>query len=308
MKKNKILVIYFSTIALSILLAYALFLVSPANVENQSVQTIVVEPGQGFRSVVEELRSAGVIRSRKAFLVYAALSGSAHRFKAGEYLIKPSLSTPEILRLLVSGPPPVLATIVEGATLKEIDELLTRLEVFPTGSLIKLKPSQFVAEYPFLKNARSLEGFLFPDTYHFTRKSEPIAVAKKFLDNFNKKAQQLLSTKNQLPITNYQLLILASLIEKEVSSHNDRLLVSGVLYNRLRISMPLQVDVELWTYQNYGLPPEPIANPGLSAIQAALNPASTKYLYYLSDPKTQKTIFSETLDEHNENKWQYLKK
>ena len=112
-----------------------------------------------------------------------------------------------------------------------------------------------------------------------------------------------LSLHDALPI-----LILASLIEKEVPFHADRLMVSGILRKRLAIGMALQVDSAPETYQSQGLPREPITNPGLDAIFAAANPRSSPYLYYLSDPKTKKTIFAENFEQHKENKWLYLKK
>ena len=145
---------------------------------------------------------------------------------------------------------------------------------------------------------------------------------------------KLENKKNKLPITNYQLLAIASLLEKEAPEYKDRQIIAGVLYKRLNLGIALQVDATLVyakcaktflicenpkiyrsdlgiqssynTYLYNGLPPGPIGNPGLDSIKAALNPVKSEYLYYLSDPITKKTIFSKDLDEHNENRAKYL--
>ena len=102
-----------------------------------------------------------------------------------------------------------------------------------------------------------------------------------------------------------EAVVMASLLEKELITKEDKKIASGILWKRLRVGMPLQVDVYLWTYENYGLPEKPISNPGLESIEAALNPKESPYFYYLSTPEG-KTIFSRTLDEHNLARAKYL--
>jgi len=293
-----------------------------------------IKSGDGFMEIAGNLYGGGFIRSYRAFIFYGAFSGSAHLLKPGNYLISTGSSTPSILGAIKRGP--ILDKsifIPEGATLKDIDALLSEAKIIIRGSLIKFPIKEIKSNYAFLKDAKSLEGFLFPDTYRFFLNSQPNDILEKFLDNFQKKAQPLLAS-NKLPITNYQLLITASLLEKEVPDYGDRRLVAGIIYKRLDLGMGLQIDATIVyakcletfitcdkprilrsdlklqssynTYLYRGLPPGPIGNPGLEAIRAALNPEKSDYLYYLSDPKTKKTIFSENFDEHNENRAAYL--
>ena len=302
----------FGLIALS--LAYFLFLLQPIS-QSKLVENFLIEPGQGFQNIARLLIEENLIKSKLVFEIYGFLSGSASRLKPGNYELSGNLSTPEIIAILVAGPAvDVEVTIIEGDDLTKIEKKLADLGIIKRGELNKFS-GELVGEFSFLKNAKSLEGFLFPDTYRFFLDSSAEEVIGKFLKNFQDKALPLLdqksirqlADKNQT-LTDYQLLILASLIEKEVPFLEDRLLVSGILYKRLKIDMPLQVDAAPDTYKYYGLPSKPIANPGLDAIYAALHPKISDYLYYLSDPRTKKTIFSRTLEEHNENRFRYLKK
>jgi len=185
-----------------------------------------------------------------------------------------------------------------------------------------------------------LEGFLLPDTYIFFLGSDPDLVVKKFLDNFELKAlpriTQLVELRGLPFFENssniLKIINLASLLEKEIPDTKEQQIAAGILMKRLAVGMPLQVDAALVygkcfgkfldcpplreedykikspynTYLYGGLPKTPICNPGLKAIKAALNPQKSDYWYYLSDPKTKKTVFSKTLDEHNKNRAEYL--
>ncbi len=178
------------------------------------------------------------------------------------------------------------------------------------------------------KRGNSLEGFLLPDTYFITPSADPEAVLQKILDNFQTKALPLFPQGSDI----FRALTIASILEKEAPDYRDRQIIAGILDKRLAAGMPLQVDATIVyakcegrfigcqlpkaadygvdspynTYAHTGLPPGPIGNPGLDAIRAALNPLRSGYWYYLSDPKTQQTIFSRTLDEHNQNRVKYL--
>lgn len=290
-----------------------------------------IKAGQGLLEVASNLRGAGLIRSRTAFEIYAVLSGSAHLLKPGDYLLDAASSTPLIVANLVKGARAEAEIVIpEGWTLKDIEITLSRENILSLKSLSNFNLEQIRKDYDFLATAKSLEGFLFPDTYRFFRQSDAESVIRKFLDNFNKKAWPIL--KNQPNFK--EKLILASLIEKEVPFVEDRYLVSGVLSERLDQGIALRVDATIIyakcggefvfcekpalarsdlklnssynTYLHPGLPPGPISNPGLEAIRAAINPRKSEYFYYLSDPKTKKTIFSQTLEEHNENRALYL--
>jgi UPF0755 protein len=261
------------------------------------------------------------------------MTGSAHQLKSGTYLISPSLTTPNIVQKITEGATPVTTLVVEGKALRDIDHNLARAGVILPDGISNLSVSDLVLDYAFLKGASTLEGFLFPDTYELVP-GEARSVAKRFLDTFEDKALPVL-TEGRSTLDRalwYRDLILASILEREVTSHADRRIVAGILLKRLSIKMPLQVDATIIyarcgerfddcppltkadfsldspfnTYLYRGVPPAPIANPGLDAILAVRNPKASPYLYYLSDPATGKTIFSETLEEHAAARARYL--
>lgn len=302
-------------------IAYYFYALTPASAIAESY-SFKVSKSEGLREIALALRKADLIRSATTFKLYTFLTGSAHRLKPGNYSLSASLSTPEIAHLLVAGTPKDIEVVIfEGEALKDIDKKLSDLNILKPNDLLNFNIGSLKFEYDFLAEADSLEGFLFPDTYRFSFEADPRNVLRKLLDNFKQKVESI----------PYEDLIMASLIEKEVPFEEDRYLVSGILNKRLSTDQPLQVDATICyaklqssvgcyplkrvdfeidspysTYKTIGLPPTPIANPGLSAIKASQNPKNSKYLYYLSDPKTKKTIFSRTLDEHNRNRWKYL--
>ncbi|MBI2025066.1 MAG: endolytic transglycosylase MltG [Candidatus Harrisonbacteria bacterium] len=268
------------------------YALSPISVESERV-LININRGMGLDEIGRELSKANLVRSKTIFVIYGVLSGNSKNLKAGGYILNNNMSMPAIVSVLTAGPPEdVKVTIREGETLAEIDAKLAELGILKPGSLLT---------FP----GKSLEGFLLPDTYRFFLNSDPEEVVKKILSNFHDKAAPILLEKG---IEIYKALITASLIEKEVPFLNDRYLVAGIIYKRLAIGMPLQIDAAPSTYDHLGLPSKPIANPGLQAIIAAANPKTSPYLYYLSDPVTKNTIFSATFEEHKENKFRYLKR
>ncbi len=301
---------------------------APNSTPALEITPLVVEQGSGLREITNLLADEHLIRSASAMRMYAILSGNAHQLKPGFYTFSPSSSTQEITRALVAGPVKEITILFpEGRTMKDIDAELARYGVIHRGALLKLNIADFYDEFPFLRGARNLEGFLFPDTYRFYFDSDPASVAKSFLSNYAARVGPRVSDGgiidyDSIPIarrgvfTSLQITTIASLIEKEVPESADRKLVADIIYRRLKISMPLQIDAtveyakehgEIYdTYARYGLPAGPIANPGLDAIDAALNPRSSSYLYYVSDPKTKKTIFAKTFEEHKENIAKYL--
>ena len=218
-------------------------------------------------------------------------------------------------------------TIPEGYNSFQIDRLLHENKIIAEeGALVSLSPDLF-SDYWFLEDAETLEGFLFPDTYEFYEQSSPEVVARKLLENWNKKAAVLFISKGSV----LSQLTAASIIEKEIpDSQSERAVAAGIVYKRIKEGMPLQMDATLCyikdkfgcgrvipsdketdspynTYKNKGLPPGPISNPGLSAIKAAIFPKSSEYWYFISDPKTGKTVFAKTLDEHTQNIVKYLR-
>lgn len=277
--------------------------------------SFAVAQGDGLRGISVALEGRELVKSAQFFRLYAFLSGKAHQLKPGMYEISPASSTPEIAEQLVAGPADeVEIRILEGATVREIDAQLAKAGVIVAGELLAQTIASSSADYPFLAKAENFEGFLFPDTYRFYYGSKPEMVLKAMLDNFGEKAAQIIIDSRK---SFSDVLTIASMIEREVPDPDDRKVVAGIMYKRLSIDMPLQIDAtlpyaelngELYdTYKRYGLPPGPIGNPGLDAIAAALAPKTSNYLYYLSDPETDKTIFSKTFEEHVANKEKYLR-
>ena len=189
------------------------------------------------------------------------------------------------------------------------------------------EPQRFHEKYQFLQdeNIKTLEGYLFPDTYFFSKEINTEGIIEKMLDNFNKKLTESLreEIKSQGK-TISEIITMASILEMEVRNKNDREVVSGIFWNRIKNRQPLQSDITLTyvlgvkkkqysiedtkadspynTYLNKGLPPGPISNPGMDAIIAALHPKATEYSYFLSDPDTGETVFAKTFEEHKKNK------
>lgn len=287
-------------------------------------QSFLILPGESFSSIANRLYKEGLIRSRVSFKIFSLLNGSAIKIQPGRYELSPHESAFNILEILVGpGNGRVKVTIPEGLSIYEVDKLLTKERIIEPGKLVS-----HVKE-------NSLEGRLFPDTYYFEISSSIEEVISVFLNNFEKQVGAVLSADGE----NFKVnLILASLIEEEVPLEDDRRIVAGILKKRLASGIPLQVDASLCyakierqfylskingchplnpldlkidspynTYLYKGWPPGPIASPGLSAVLAALEPKPSPYWFYLSDPKTGKTVFSKSLEEHNRNISIYLK-
>jgi UPF0755 protein len=293
---------------------------------------IVVEPGESFKSINQKLSQKKLIRSVSAFKIYSLVVGSAHKFKPGVYRLAGTMSAPQIVSLLTrGGEDDVTVTIPEGTSLKDAEIILKNSGVLSASSSLNSVFPELTKEYPeFLTGRKSLEGFLFPDTYRLSMGSDTKEVARVFLDNFQTKAWPLLQKDSRW----YERLISASILEREVPLFEDRQIVAGILLKRLRLQMPLQVDASVIygkcdgsfknceglltkndtvavnspynSYQRLGWPPTPISNPGQMAIRAALSPKDSSYLYYLSSRASGETMFSKTLEEHNEKRAKFL--
>lgn len=290
-----------------------------------------ISKGEGLKEISAHLSQEKIIKSIGIFKFYSLLGGRAHKFQPGIYELKATMSIPQIVRVLTTtGQNEVTVTLTEGLTLKDFDFILSAAGVIEEGTLVNFSLNILSGDYPYLVEAKSFEGFLFPDTYRFEVSSSAETVLRRLLDNFNNKAWPLLKDKSNW----YNTLILASFLEREVPGFNDRQLVAGLLEKRLKLGMPLQVDATVSyvkcgakflscavapvakkdltltspynTYQHLGFTPTPIANPGQSAISAALNPQASPYFYYLSAKNTKETIFAKTLEEHNRNRAKYL--
>jgi len=283
-----------------------------------------ISPGDGFRTVAENLYTAGLIRSPISFDLLSLIDGRGFTLKPGLYKLSPSMDTPQILSALSGGGAgEATVTVPEGSNIFDVDRILSAALVIRPGALVNFTSTQ------------NLEGRLFPDTYQFYTNESVAGVVTEMTDNFNTKAGPLLAA---APANVTRTLIIASIVQEEVPDLTDQELVAGIIEKRLGLGMPLDIDATVCyakllasrpsgseapgacsltaldfkidspynTYLNKGLPPGPIGNPGTIAITAALHPQSSPYLYYLTDPATGKTIFAKTLDEQNQNRVKYL--
>src|SRR3989344_8098212 len=185
--KENITVILMLILSLSIALFF--FLLSSVS-SGPDYRAFDVRSGMGFADIANELHKRGFIRSPRIFMVYGALSGAAHQLKPGSYLLSSGSSTPSILNIIEKGPTTdVDITFPEGMTLKDMDSVLAAREILPAGSIVRIPLKELKAKYPFLENAKNLEGFLFPDTYRFYQNGESLKAVEKILNNFALKAQ-----------------------------------------------------------------------------------------------------------------------
>ncbi|MDP3881133.1 MAG: endolytic transglycosylase MltG [bacterium] len=316
--KNKIIIPILILFVLAMLwLPYYSYMLSPVmDLNTQAeIQAFSIAKGAGLDDIALSLEEKNLVRSASIFKLYAFLKGRAHQLKPGLYKISRNNSVAKLVDIFTEGPNNEVDILVsEGKTLDQIDQNLADFGILKRGELKNFPVEELRGDYKFLKGKSSLEGFLFPDTYRIDLSSEPEQILRKILNNFEKKALPVIEFSGK---DLYETLIIASMLEKEIPDSIDRQIVSGIIQNRLEIGQALQIDATLIyakdngdaydTYKNPGLPPTPIANPGLDAIKAAIAPTNTDYYYYLSNPETTETLFSKTFDEHDTKRAQYLR-
>lgn len=326
-------------LVLIFIVAYFVYSLQPSDTEtNQKDNTIStstavqfkIEKGEGIREIASRLSNEKLIRSITAFKFYTIISGTAHRFLPGSYTISNAMSIPEIVKeFTYGGKNETTVVIPEGTTIRDVEDILIGAGALEKGVSLPNDPKLFEKEFPFLERRKSLEGFIFPDTYRVPLDAPPEVIVRRFLETFERKAWPILKEQDDW----YDRLIISSILEREVITFEDRQIVTGIFLKRMSIGMPIQADATISyekcdgkyrgckvirmlrsdtkipspynTYQNLGLPPTPIANPGQSAIRAAIEPKKTQYLYYLS-ARTGETMFSKTFDEHNIKRAKYL--
>lgn len=290
--------------------------------------------GEGNAQISARLSREGLISGQSYFYYYLRSHGLLNKILPGRYELSGDMAIPEIaLRITQEEnilPEYVKITFPEGWDSKKMAERLTA-NGFDGAEFLKIVQnpnSEITGKFEFLKGVKNLEGYLFPDTYFFTKDISAEKIILKMLDNFDGK----LSQETREVIKNQKksiadIVIMASIIEREVRSDEDRKIVSGIFWERIKNGQALQscatlsfilgvnkkqysvADTQVKspynTYLNRGLPPGPISNPGLSAIQAAISPEDSEFNYFLSDPETGQTIFAKNLAEHNANKAKY---
>lgn len=256
--------------------------------------TIVTIPeGTGLYQVGKLLEEEQVVRSQFWFRTVAILLGGERRLQAGQYFLARRESVAVIAWRILHGDydiERVKLTIPEGFTTEKISALFNeKFASFDHRTFLRTAP----------------EGYLFPDTYFIPVTATASSTIKLLKDNFTKKVAKVMPEVEKSGKSLEDIVIMASLIEGEANNQTDRELVSAILWKRLKIGMPLQVDVEKKTYEFPGLPEAPINNPGLLSIEAALRPTTTPYLYYLTG-HDGKMYYAKTFDEHKANIAKYL--
>jgi len=311
--------------------AIAWLIVVPAGPESETF--VEIAPGSSSGQIAMQLERAGVIRSRYGFDLVRLWKRGV--LKAGEYRFDHAGPVTEVYSRIARGDVFTLpVTIPEGATRFEIAARVEQAGLVNKENFL----AATVHETPLIADldpqARSLEGYLFPDTYRFPRKATAAQIISAMVHRFRTIAAQIGLRNGNASQGVHAVVTLASLVERETAVNAERPLVSSVLTNRLAKKMPLMTDPAViyglqvagkWrgtiyqsdlaydtpynTYRHAGLPPGPIANPGLPSLRAALEPASTDYLYFVAagaDPHGQ-SRFAATLDEHNRNVASYRK-
>lgn len=288
-------------------------------------QLFVIEPGMGRKAIVRKLVQEGIVKQSLPLLVYMTVQPAKANLQAGEYLFDSPITPIQVLEKINRGQVATLQlTIPEGYDRFDIVETLIAGQIGDREELEKaVKDTSLIADLD--PEAKDLEGYLFPDTYTYTHRTD----AQQFVALMVKRYKQILTPERrkraeELGMTLRQVLILASLIEREAKHDEERPLVSSVFHNRLKKGMKLDCDPTfiyaaklegVWdknvnnpshrrrnspynTYAYPGLPPGPIASPGIKSIDAALNPASADYIYFVVNSADGHHKFSSTENEH----------
>jgi UPF0755 protein len=289
----------------------------------QASKQLVIQRGATFDEVATQLAAGGVIGNTLTFRILARLRDEDAAVRAGEYRFSPHVTQNDVLHALVTGGAQVATwvTIPEGFTAEQI---AVRLQVNGLGSSAALR-QDFVQQKLLVDGARtkSLEGFLFPSTYLLPLGAAPEQIAALLTGQFLKELPRDAAARARaLHVSVPQAVTVASLVEREAKSQADRPQIAAVIYNRLRLGMPLQVDATIEyalpqhksalsfadlridspynSYVHAGLPPTPIANPGLASLEAAFRPAKSENLYYVYCGNGRHA-FAKTLAEHQAN-------
>ena len=291
---------------------------------------VKIREGMSTGEIADQLEAKGVITSSLRFRILARFKDYADKMKPGTYTFYAGMNDEEVFRKLLTGEKVMIKfTIPEGFGVKEIAERLYSLDLADKEDF--MEAAENFAPYPYMTKRKnvfySAEGFLFPDTYTVESDISVEEILKMMTENFDTRlTEEKRARAKELGLSIYELMTLASLVEREVRYPEDRPIVAQVFFKRLKINMPLQTDASLQylmdapkedvsiedtkidspynTYQNFGLPPGPIANPGMDAIDAVLYPADTDYLYFVADREGH-NHYAYTYEEHMDLVYQY---
>ena len=322
----RVLVVLFLVLALLLAGAFGFYVWATGSAGPSRPVTVDIPQGATVSEMGDILHEAGVIRSALMFGLTVRLRGIGGELKAGSYEMRTNMGLSEALEVLRAGPPPealpLSVTVPEGLRVEQVAEVVSEGLGVRRGAFLRAAESGEWAIEPYLpEGTESVEGFLFPKTYDFPEGVRAGRVVARMLQQFEDEVEGVdWARAEDLGLEPYEVVVLASLIEREARVAKDRRKISAVIHNRLELGMALEIDATVQyalpehkerltfddleyespynTYLFVGLPPGPIASPGLASIEAAMSPANGDWLYYvLIDPETGEHAFAETYDE-----------
>lgn len=263
---------------------------------NKQGITLHVSKGESLADIIKEAKEKKLVRSEDTLKIFITLLGASHKIPIGDYVFRESVSLPTVALRLATGRhgiEPLKITLKEGLTNEDMADVLS-------GKIATFRRDLF------LSDEKSKQGYLFPDTYFFFPMTTTEEILDELTNNFKNRIKPFENDISKSGHSMGDIIVMASLIEKEASGPNDAPIISGILWKRIGKGMPLQVDADRSTYKNAGLPQAPIANPGLVSIKASLYPSESPYLYYIHD-KDGDVHFAENYTKHKANIAKYLK-
>lgn len=346
LRKSLLLFLALVVVTGFVLVIYYYTKVNRAATDESHEIPFTVTKGLSTMQIASQLEEADIINNKNIFIIYSKIHGAGNKIQAGEYVLNSNMTVAEIVEVLTAGK--VVSnskniTIVEGLTNKQIAKYLVNRNLIKTENDFQTALSEkYDFKFRLEADKFKYEGFLFPDTYTLSKENTVVDLVSKMLNNFESKiTEQMLIDIESQERTLGDVIILASIIEKEVGRNKEtisaadveemnkeRKIVASVFYNRLEIGMGLESDATVNyvtgksdrsvtiedtkvnspynTYRFRGLPPGPISNPGIDSIMAAIYPDATDYLFFLNSPDG-KAYYAKTLAEHNENRAKYLR-
>ena len=294
---------------------------------NQEVE-ISIERGATAKRVATILHDNNLIKSKSLFLLSIKIVGKTNTIKAGKFKVRKNLNTLELINI-ITGKNSINITVPEGLTIEQIALLLEQQGIISSKKQFIESVDNVKIPFEVPQNRNISEGYLFPDTYNFVGNMVNSEILNIMLNRFKQKIDSLQIDFEKTKLSLDEIIIIASLVEKEAKVDDERPLIATVLLNRLKKRMKLNCDATVRyalkkydapltkddllinspynTYLYYGLPPSPICNPGLKSIIAVINPSDADYLYYVSKGNGTH-YFSKTLKEHNQAVKEFLRK
>ncbi|MGB7293191.1 MAG: endolytic transglycosylase MltG [Thermodesulfobacteriota bacterium] len=303
---NKLVVILLTLVLL--LIASVCYVYFDYFVQSNTKKVILeISRGMGLREIATKLEEYGVVRSDKIFILFVMFKGKQNRLQAGEYEFSPEESLSDVIEKIVRGDVIVRKiTIPEGLNIYEIADLLETMGVVSRKEFIEKARRADLATEIIGKQLTSFEGYLFPETYYYKKGVTAEELINTMASRFKSVWNSLKIHRDEINLSDEEIVTLASIIEKETGEPSERNMISEVFHNRLKLGMRLESDPTVIyalgdnfdgdltreklkmtsnynTYRISGLPPGPIANPGKASLEAALNPTDFNYLYFVSD-------------------------